>query len=149
MKSFNLISHFLKDFSFNSPNTPELFFHQNDTSAQIKTNIDVQVKGTDDNLYMVDILLKLHSVLNKDAQTVFSISIDYAGIVRIDQTDNEEITKETLMVDVPQFLFPYISLLVLQISNVSGFPPYVMPPLDFQQMYEQKKEQKPIDFFNL
>lgn len=154
MKSFNLISHCLKNLSFNLCTMPELLFHGNDTSVRTETGIDIQVSDTDDKLHEVEVHLQLHSVLNEDSETLFSISINYAGIVQIehtnnDEADNEEIKKETLMIDVPQFLFPYISSLVLQILNTNGFSPCLIPQIDFQQMYEQKKEQKPIDFFNL
>ncbi|MDE7305674.1 MAG: protein-export chaperone SecB [Alistipes sp.] len=149
MRPFNLISQFLKDFSFNSPNTPELFFSQEDSSAKIETNIDIQVKGAKNNLYMVNLLVKLDSILDKNQQPIFSISIDYRGLVEIEHPDNDEIVKKTLMIDVPQFLFPYIHHLVLQISSDSGFPPYSMQPFDFEMLYKDKEDNKSVDFFDI
>lgn len=149
MNTFNLITQFLKDCSFNSPNAPELFFYQHDTSAKIETNIDIQVKGAENNLYMVNLLIELHSILDKNQQPIFSFSVDYRGLIQIECTDNDENIEKKLMVDVPQLLFPYVQQLVLQISGASGFPPYLMPQIDFEELYEQKKNHKPEHFFDI
>ena len=149
MKSFNLVSHFLKDFSFNSPNHPALFFPKNDTSARIENNININIKKNEDNLYMVDILMKIHSILNKNSETIFSISIDYVGIVQLEHTEEKEMIEKILTVDVPQFLLPFINSFVLQLSNSGGFPPFLIQQIDFEDLYKQRQEQKPIDFFNI
>ena len=54
MAKFNIISQFLKDFSFENPNVPELFFKQENTQAKLEINIDIQIKGSENNLFMVD-----------------------------------------------------------------------------------------------
>ena len=43
MAKFNIISQFLKDFSFENPNVPELFFKQENTQAKLEINIDIQI----------------------------------------------------------------------------------------------------------
>ena len=55
MAKFQLISQFLKDFSFESPNVPELFFKQENGQAKMDINLDIQIKGTENNIYMVDL----------------------------------------------------------------------------------------------
>ena len=45
MPKFNIISQFLKDISFESPNVPELFFKQDNGQAKIEINIDINIKG--------------------------------------------------------------------------------------------------------
>ena len=47
MAKFNIITQFLKDFSFESPNVPELFFKRDNGQAKLEINIDIQIKGAD------------------------------------------------------------------------------------------------------
>ena len=54
MAKFNIISQFLKDISFESPNVPELFFKSDNGQAKLEINIDIQIKGAENNLFMVD-----------------------------------------------------------------------------------------------
>ena len=73
MPKFNIISQFLKDISFESPNVPELFFKQDNGQAKIEINIDINIKGSENNLFMVDLITKVHSKLEKDDKTIFLI----------------------------------------------------------------------------
>ena len=63
MAKFNIISQFLKDISFESPNVPELFFKSDNGQAKLEINIDIQIKGAENNLFMVDLITKVHSKL--------------------------------------------------------------------------------------
>ena len=71
MSKFKIISQFLKDISFESPNVPELFFNQDNGQAKIEINIDIQIKGAENNVFMVDLVTKVHSKLDKDSKTIF------------------------------------------------------------------------------
>lgn len=140
MPQFNLISQFLKDFSFESPNVPELFFKQENGQAKMEITIDIPVKGTENNLYMVDLVVKLHSKLEAGDKSIFLIEATYSGLVQMEKTDNEEELKRTLLVEVPALLFPNVRALVARATTESGFPPFLMQPVDFNKMYEEKNK---------
>ena len=72
MAKFNIISQFLKDISFESPNVPELFFKQDNGQAKLEINIDIQIKGAENNLFMVDLITKVHSKLENGDKSMFS-----------------------------------------------------------------------------
>ena len=67
----------------------------------------------------------------------------------MESIDNGKMVERSLKVDVPQLLFPYVQHMVLQISSASGFPPYLMPSFDFEELYEQEKKHKPEGFFDI
>jgi len=140
MAKFQLISQFLKDFSFESPNVPELFFKQENGQAKMDINLDIQIKGTENNIYMVDLLVKLHSKLEAGDKSIFMIESTYSGLVQIESSENEEDLKKTLLIDVPNLLFPSIRAIILRMTGDSGFPPFAMQPIDFQKLYESKQE---------
>ena len=146
MPKFNIISQFLKDISFESPNVPELFFKQENGQAKIELNIDMNVKGSENNLYMVDLVTRVHSKLEKDDKTIFMIESTYTGMVQYEEAD-EETKKKTLLIDVPAVLFPYVRAMVTRLTAESGFPPLTMPLVDFADLYEQRQKsaQKPAN----
>lgn len=139
MPKFNIISQFLKDISFESPNVPELFFKQDNGQAKIEINLDINIKGADNNLFMVDLITKVHSKLEKDNKTIFMIESTYTGMVQYEEKD-EEIKKKTLLIDVPTLLFPSVRAMVTRLTAESGFPAFVMQPVDFADLYEQRQK---------
>ncbi len=141
MAKFQLISQFLKDFSFESPNVPELFFKQENTAAKLEIAIDIQIKGAENNLFMVDLITKVHSKFDEGDKTVFLIESTYTGLVQMEKTE-EEAQKRTLLIDVPAMLFPAVRALVLRMTAESGFPPFAMQPVDFVALYEEKNAKK-------
>ena len=140
MPKFNIISQFLKDISFESPNVPELFFKQESNPAKLEMNIDINIKGAENNLFMVDLITRVHSKLEKDDKTVFLIESTYTGMVQYEEKD-EEIKKKTLLIDVPTLLFPAVRAMVTRLTAESGFPPLSMPLVDFSDLYEQRQKQ--------
>ena len=147
MPKFNIISQFLKDISFESPNVPELFFKQDNGQAKIEINIDINIKGSENNLFMVDLITKVHSKLEKDDKTIFLIESTYTGMVQYEEKD-EEAKKKTLLIDVPTLLFPAVRALVTRLTAESGFPAFTMQPVDFAALYEQRNaaaNQKPAN----
>lgn len=143
MSKFNIISQFLKDISFESPNVPELFFKQGEGNGQAKLeiNIDIQIKGAENNLFMVDLIVKVHSKLDSGDKSIFMIDSTYSGLVQMEEEKDEEVKKRTLLIDVPTMLFPTVRALVTRLTAESGFPAFTMQPVDFAQLYEQKQSQ--------
>lgn len=142
MAKFNIISQFLKDISFESPNVPELFFKNDNGQAKLEINIDIQIKGADNNLFMVDVITNVHSKLEAGEKSIFLIESTYSGLVQLEgETIDEEDKKRTLLIDVPTLLFPSVRALVTRLTSESGFPTFTMQPVDFAQLYEQKQAQ--------
>nr|MBQ0091021.1 protein-export chaperone SecB [Candidatus Enterousia merdequi] len=138
MPKFNIISQFLKDFSFESPNVPELFFKQDAGQAKIEINIDINIKGSENNLYMVDLITKVHSKLEQGEKTIFMIESTYTGMVQYEEKD-EDAKKKALLIEVPTLLFPAVRALVTRMTAESGFPAFTMQPVDFAALYEQRQ----------
>ena len=142
MAKFNIMSQFLKDISFESPNVPELFFKNDNGQAKLEINIDIQIKGADNNLYMVDVITKVHSKLDAGDKSIFLIESTYSGLVQLEGEKDDEDKKRTLLIDVPTLLFPSVRALITRLTSESGFPTFTMQPVDFAQLYEQKQQQQ-------
>lgn len=145
MSKFKIITQFLKDISFESPNVPDLFFKQDNGQGKIEINIDIQIKGAENNVFMVDLITKVHSKLEKDDKSIFLIESTYSGLVQMEEEKDEEAKKRTLLIDVPTALFPSVRALVTRMTAESGFPPFAMQLVDFEVMYEKKKSEQPAN----
>ena len=145
MAKFNIITQFLKDISFESPNAPELFFKNDNQPAKMEINIDMRVQGAENNLFMVDLIIKTHSKLDNTDKSIFLIETTYSGLVQMEEEKDEEVKKRTLLIDVPTLLFPSVRALITRLTAESGFPPFTMQPVDFTQLYEQKQAQTPAN----
>ena len=141
MAKFNIITQFLKDFSFESPNVPELFFKSDNGQAKMEINIDIQIKGAENNLFMVDLITKVHSKLENGDKSIFLIESTYSGLVQMEEEKDEEVKKRTLLINVPTLLFPAVRALIARMTSESGFPTFVMQPVDFAKLYEEKQKQ--------
>ena len=142
MAKFNIISQFLKDFSFENPNVPELFFKQENTQAKLEINIDIQIKGSENNLFLVDLITKVHSKLEANEKSIFLIESTYSGLVQMEEEKDEEAKKRTLLIDVPTLLVPAVRALITRVTSESGFPAFTMQPVDFAQLYAQRNTKK-------
>ncbi len=141
MAKFNIITQFLKDFSFESPNVPELFFKNDNGQAKMEINIDIQIKGAENNLFMVDLITKIHSKLEAGDKSIFLIESTYSGLVQMEEEKDEELKKRTLLINVPTLLFPAVRALITRMTAESGFPAFVMQPVDFEKLYEDRQKQ--------
>jgi preprotein translocase subunit SecB len=67
----------------------------------------------------------------------------------MEEEKDEEAKKRTLLIDVPHMLFPSVRALVTRLTSESGFPAFTMQPVDFEALYEQRKnaaqQQKPAN----
>ena len=141
MAKFNIITQFLKDFSFESPNVPELFFKNDNGQAKMETNIDIQIKGAENNLFLVDLITKIHSKLENGDKSIFLIESTYSGFVQMEEEKDDEIKKRTLLINVPTLLFPAVRALITRMTAESGFPAFSMQPVDFEKLYEDRQKQ--------
>ncbi len=131
-----IVSQYIKDLSFEAPNSPSLFFNKEPVQANVKMNIDIKVKHIQNELFNVDLVLKVHNSTKE--KSIFMVELVYGGLCAINVPEAEQ--KKELLVTVPQYLFPSVRALVARITSESGFPPFMMAPIDFDAMYQNKTE---------
>lgn len=135
-----IISQFVKDFSFEAPNSPQLFFNKEPVEANLKLNIDIKVKKLNDELFTVDLITKVHNTTKKDDKSIFMIELVYSGLVGLNLPEEEH--KHALLVQAPQYLFPAVRALISRVTSESGFPPFNMALVDFEAMYKERQQKE-------
>ena len=91
---------------------------------------------------MVDLITKVHSKLEAGDKSIFLIESTYSGLVQMEEEKDDEKKKRTLLIDVPTLLFPSVRALIARLTSESGFPTFVMQPVDFAKLYEEKNNKK-------
>lgn len=132
-KQFLLHQMYIKDLSFESPNTPEVF-KQVDVEMETKLNIKNSHRELGGNRFEVILHLSVHA--KRGDQTVFLIEIDQAGIFEMRGFHKEELG-QIIGTHCPATLFPYVRETISSTATRGGFPPLVLQPINFEALYAQ------------
>lgn len=136
-QSISVISQYVKDLSFESPGAPQSIRNRT-TAPSINIGVNVQPRRGPNDEYEVE--LKLEATA-KDGETVlFAIELAYAGLFKLNNIPQENLTPITL-IECPRLLFPFARQIIADASRNGGFPPLLVDPIDFVQLYRQRLEQ--------
>ncbi|HEN47230.1 MAG TPA: protein-export chaperone SecB [Mizugakiibacter sp.] len=132
---------YVKDISFEAPNAPQVFQDMGAAEAQpqIQLNLNQKAAALDEQTYEVVLTLTLTCTL--DEKTVYLSEVQQAGIFSLSgfpDTDREAI----LGVYCPNTLFPYARQVVTDLIQNGGFPPYFLPPINFDALYAEQQRQQ-------
>jgi len=124
---------YVKDFSFESPHTPDVFTK---TNWSPKTNLNLRsshTTGKDDNH---EVVLTITIEAKEDEQTFFLVELQQAGLFHITGYDEAEF-KAIVGSYCPNILFPYARESVANIVSKGGFPEFLLQPINFDALYAQ------------
>lgn len=132
--SFSLETIYIKDMSFESPNSPQVFLQQE--QPQLDIDIDIQYnKLDDDDLY--EVILPLSVEANVGGKTVFLAEVHQAGLFRI--TDVEEANLPMVLeINCANILLPFAREAVASLIGHGGFPPVLVNPVNFEILFQQR-----------
>lgn len=134
-----LNSQYLKDLSFENPNSP-LSLTKVNKQPNIQFNIDINAGKLNDNNFEITLAISAKaSDKEDDSYTIFLTEIKYSGLFTINE-ENEEKLKEILLVHCPNLLFPYARRVISDATRDGGFPPLMMEPINFYKLYQDKKK---------
>ncbi len=137
-RQFLLQQLYIKDLSYEAPNTPDVFNDQKlDTDTQM--NIKSSHRQLVDETYEVVLHLSIHA--KNGEQSVFLVELEQAGIFLIKGYPEED-TKGLLATYCPATLFPYAREGISSAVGRGGFPPLMLQPINFDALYAQAAESK-------
>jgi preprotein translocase subunit SecB len=135
---FLLQQLYVKDLSFEAPNTPQIFQVSN-IEPETELNIRNSHSGIGDELYEVVLHISVHAKKNDD--TIFLTELDQAGIFKI-KGYNPEKTALLLGTQCPATLFPYAREAISSLVGKGGFPPLILQPINFDMLYARARDQQ-------
>jgi preprotein translocase subunit SecB len=127
---------FLSDLSFESPDPVACFKSQ----WQPQVNLDVRNKNKkiEDDVYQVS--LEITATVKNNDKTAFIIELEQSGIFTIRGIDGGNL-RRVLGTFCMNILFPYARESIDSMCLKGSFPPLVLAPINFEQLYEQSLEQ--------
>jgi preprotein translocase subunit SecB len=129
---------YVKDFSFESPQSPEVFT-RGDWKPQTGLNLRSSHNGLDGNAH--EVVLTITVEAKEGDQTLFLVELHQAGIFEIAGYSKEEL--ESIVGSFcPNILFPYARETIATIIQKGGFPEFVLQPINFDALYLQAKQQQ-------
>jgi preprotein translocase subunit SecB len=68
---------------------------------------------------------------------MFNAELVYAGVFRI-QGIPEESMGPAVLIECPRLLFPFARQIISDSTRNGGFPPLMIDPIDFAQLYQSR-----------
>ena len=137
-KQFSIQKLYLKDASFESPDTPHSF-----RFTKWEPKIDLNLTNTHANIEddIFEAVLCVTATIKLEEKTAFLIEVHFAGLFSITGFDETE-QKYLLGSQAMNVLFPYVREVVSDMTVRGGFPPLVLSPVNFDALYQQHLKQQ-------
>lgn len=133
---FQLQKLYTKDVSFEIPNAPQVF--QEDGQVEIKMNLAQKVETLAENVEEVLLTVTVTALLGE--KTAYLAEVQQAGIFSIVGLD-EQSKHAAINTLCPHTLFPYARRTITDLVADGGFPPLVLQPINFDQIYAQRLQE--------
>lgn len=130
-------TQYIKDLSLEIPHAPEIFKEIN-SAPQIEINVNVNYQSLEDNYYNVNLSLNMEGDINN--QKLFILELTYAAVVSLNVP--QEHLEPVLMIEIPRLIFPFARNVVTNCLVEGGLPPFMINPIDFVTMYNNRKNQE-------
>jgi preprotein translocase subunit SecB len=128
---------YVKDLSFESPKSPEIF--KSNATAQTQLNIRTGNRDVGDDNVEVTLTLTVESKDND--QTLFLIEIVQAGVFFLKGYTADE--RSVLLGSFcPSTLYPYAREAISDVATRGGFPQLLLQPINFDAIYAQARQER-------
>jgi preprotein translocase subunit SecB len=133
---FQIQKLYSKDVSFELPNAPQIF--QEEGQADVKMSLAQRVDSLGDNLHEVVLTVTVTATVGE--KTAYLVEVAQAGIFLV-AGFNEQASHAVMNTMCPNTLFPYARQLIATLVSDGGFPPLILQPVNFEQLYAQRMQQ--------
>ena len=137
-QQFAIQKIYLKDVSFESPNSPQTFTN-GDWQPQINVQINSSNIAITDDTY--EVILDITVTAKHEEKTAFLAEIKQAGIFTISGFPAESLGG-MLGAFCPETLFPFAREAISELVSKGGFPQLLLAPVNFNALYTQQMQQQ-------
>ena len=125
---------YIKDLSFETPNSPQIF------TAEWRTKTDVDVQSTTQTIGedVYEIVMNVTVTVKLEDKTAFLVEVQQAGIFYISGFDDERLDR-LQRVYCLKTLYPFACATVSELVTRGGFPQLLLEPINFDVLYEHHK----------
>ena len=128
---------YVKDMSFETPNTPAVF--QQQWEPELNLDLNNHFTKLEEGVY--EVVLTVTATVKNQKETAFLIEVKQAGIFTIQGAAAEQ--KDHLLGSFcPNILFPYAREAITSQVIRGSFPQLVLAPINFDALYMQQLQEK-------
>lgn len=128
---------YVKDLSFEAPNTPSVFTTQLNPTVDI--NFSTETTDLGENQHEVN--LSVTVTVKQDDKAVYLVEVKQAGIFTITGFLSEHMPA-ILATACPNILFPYAREVISDVVTKGGFPQLLLSPVNFDMLYAQELQRR-------
>lgn len=132
---FQIQKLYVKDLSFELPNAPEIFQEQG--QSDVKMSLAQRVEDLGENL--MEVVLTITVTASMGEKTAYLAEIAQAGIFLV-AGFNEQMKHMVMNTMCPHALFPYARRAISAMVSEGGFPPLLLQPVNFEQLYAKRMQ---------
>ena len=137
--NYKIISKFIKDISFEIPNTQTFLMIEKEI-LNYSLNFDVSSKPFKENIIEVNTILKLSP--NQNVKHKMLTEINMTALVRVEKnSQNKGELEKIILVKIPTEVYPILYETFLFLYKQAGLKNVkVKKEIDFEKMYNEKKK---------
>ena len=136
-QAITINAQFIKDLSFEAPAAPDIFSLMQESPPDINVNINVNANPLQDKVF--EVIIEFHAECRVKEQVAFILELVYAGVFTLNVPD--EHLQPILLIECPRLLFPFARNILADVSRDGGFPPLMLGPVDFANMYQAQLQE--------
>jgi preprotein translocase subunit SecB len=135
--TFQIEKVYVKDLSLEIPNAPQVF------TEQVQPQIDVQIESGESKIQpdYYEVTLSVTVTARAGERTIFLAEAVQAGIFALRNIPETDLGP-LLGIACPTVLFPYARETISDLVTRGGFPPLLLAPISFEQLYLQRLQQQ-------
>jgi preprotein translocase subunit SecB len=135
-KQFSIQKIYIKDMSFETPNSPKIFIGKWEPTVDF--NLGTQVSPLEDSMY--EVALTVTITVKSENATAYLVEVNQAGIFSLAGFTDAEMGP-MLGSFCPNILFPYAREAISDLVTKGGFPQMLLAPVNFDALYSQHIQQ--------
>ena len=128
---------YVKDLSFEAPNSPAVFTQQVQPNADVQYNNKASKVGDD----TYEVVLTVTVTVKAEERTVYLVEVQQAGLFVIKGFDDNQV-QVILGTACPNALYPFAREAVCDIVVKGGFPQLLLAPVNFEMIYAQEMQRR-------
>jgi preprotein translocase subunit SecB len=133
-----VLGQYIKDLSFENPNVRKLLGSPGE-APNLRVEVNVNATKLADKAFESAIQLKAEATNNLG--TIYDLELAYAGMFHIENMP-EATLEPFLLINCPALLFPFARRLVADLTREGGFPPLLLDPIDFADLFVKRQKEK-------
>jgi preprotein translocase subunit SecB len=142
-QQFEIQRIFVKDISFEAPNTPHTFTEE--WKPEVALNLETKSNRIQDHLH--EVVLSITATVTSSKKTAFLIEVHQAGLFLLNGFTSDTL-HQMLGSFCPNILFPYAREVISDIVMRGGFPQLILAPVNFDALYAQHLDKQSAEGLN-